>query len=114
MASIIDANYAAYAANDLEGVLATLADDYTVSPFGGSPWLTSRDAASKLYTRHLVDYPKCDLGGTIRRPVKRLGLNFWWREATCGHLTYFLSLTIWLIQRQAMNTVIVEAITGLV
>lgn len=57
MSSIIDQNYAAYAANDLEGILATLADDYTVSPFGGSPWLTSRDAARKLYTRHLVDYP---------------------------------------------------------
>jgi hypothetical protein len=57
MTAIIDKNYAAYAANDLEGVLATLAEDYTVAPFGGAPWVTNREGARKVYARHLVNYP---------------------------------------------------------
>jgi hypothetical protein len=76
MAGAVEANYAAYAANDLEGVLATLAEDYTVAPFGGAPWVTSREGARKIYARHLVDYPmgrtqvlgRMDLGNvTIKR-----------------------------------------------
>jgi hypothetical protein len=55
--SIIDTHYAAYAASDLDGVLATLTDDYTVAPFGGKPWLTSREGARKMYARHLKTYP---------------------------------------------------------
>jgi hypothetical protein len=57
MTNIIDTHYAAYAASDLEGVLATLTDDYTVAPFGGKPWLTSREGARKMYARHLKTYP---------------------------------------------------------
>ncbi|GIU67289.1 nuclear transport factor 2 family protein [Candidatus Phycosocius spiralis] len=76
MTAIVDKNYAAYAANDLEGILATLAEDYTVLPFGGAPWVTSREGARKIYARHLVDYPmartqvlgRIDLGKvTIKR-----------------------------------------------
>jgi hypothetical protein len=55
--SIIDTHYAAYAANDLDGILATLTDDYTVAPFGGKPWLTSKEGARKMYARHLKTYP---------------------------------------------------------
>jgi hypothetical protein len=55
--NIIDTHYAAYAASDLEGVLATLTDDYTVAPFGGTPWLTSKEGARKMYARHLKTYP---------------------------------------------------------
>jgi hypothetical protein len=54
---IIDTHYAAYAASDLEGVLATLADDYTVAPLGAKPWLTSKEGARKMYARHLKTYP---------------------------------------------------------
>jgi hypothetical protein len=57
VSTVVDAHYAAYAAGDLEGVLATLADDYTVAPLGGLPWLTSKEGARKMYARHLVDYP---------------------------------------------------------
>jgi hypothetical protein len=57
MTSIIDTHYAAYGADDLEGLLATLTDDYTVAPFGGKPWLTSREGARKMYARHLKTYP---------------------------------------------------------
>jgi hypothetical protein len=55
--SIIDTHYAAYAANDLDGLLSTLTEDYTVAPFGGKPWLTSREGARKMYARHLKTYP---------------------------------------------------------
>jgi hypothetical protein len=55
--NIIDTHYAAYAASDLDGILATLADDYTVAPFGGKPWLTSKEGARKMYARHLKTYP---------------------------------------------------------
>jgi hypothetical protein len=55
--SIIDTHYAAYAASDLEGVLATLTDDYTVAPLGAKPWLTSKEGARKMYARHLKTYP---------------------------------------------------------
>jgi hypothetical protein len=55
--NIIDTHYAAYAASDLDGVLATLTDDYIVSPFGGKPWLTSKEGARKMYARHLKTYP---------------------------------------------------------
>jgi hypothetical protein len=55
--SIVDTHYAAYAAGDIEGVLATLTDDYTVAPFGGKPWLTSKEGARKMYMRHLKTYP---------------------------------------------------------
>jgi hypothetical protein len=55
--SIIDTHYAAYAASDLDGILATLTDDYTVAPFGGKPWLTSKEGAAKMYARHLKTYP---------------------------------------------------------
>ncbi len=57
MSNIIDNHYAAYAASDLDGVLATLTDDYTVAPFGGKPWLTSKEGARKMYARHLKTYP---------------------------------------------------------
>jgi hypothetical protein len=57
VSNIIDSHYAAYAANDIEGVLATLTDDYTVAPFGGKPWLTSKEGARKMYARHLKTYP---------------------------------------------------------
>jgi hypothetical protein len=57
MTNIIDTHYAAYAASDIEGVLATLTDDYTVAPFGGKPWLTSKEGARKMYARHLKTYP---------------------------------------------------------
>jgi hypothetical protein len=57
MTSIIDTHYAAYAANDLEGVLATLTDDYTVAPLNAKPWLTSKEGARKMYARHLKTYP---------------------------------------------------------
>jgi hypothetical protein len=55
--TIIDTHYAAYAASDLDGILATLTDDYTVAPFGGKPWLTSKEGARKMYARHLKTYP---------------------------------------------------------
>jgi hypothetical protein len=55
--SIVDTHYAAYGANDVEGLLATLTDDYVVAPFGGKPWLTSREGARKMYARHLKTYP---------------------------------------------------------
>jgi hypothetical protein len=55
--NIIDTHYAAYAASDLEGVLATLTDDYTVAPLGAKPWLTSKEGARKMYARHLKTYP---------------------------------------------------------
>lgn len=57
MTSIIETHYAAYGANDLDGVLATVTDDYTVAPFGGKPWLTSKEGARKMYARHLATYP---------------------------------------------------------
>jgi hypothetical protein len=73
MTSIIDTHYAAYAANDLEGLLATLTDDYTVAPFGSKPWLTSKEGARKMYARHLKTYPmdrtdvlgRIDLGNVV-------------------------------------------------
>jgi hypothetical protein len=55
--NIIDTHYAAYAASDLEGVLATLTDDYTVAPLNAKPWLTSKEGARKMYARHLKTYP---------------------------------------------------------
>jgi hypothetical protein len=55
--SIIDTHYAAYAASDLNGILATLTDDYTVAPLGAKPWLTSKEGAAKMYARHLKTYP---------------------------------------------------------
>ena len=55
--SIVDEHYKAYADNDLEGLLATLREDYTVAPLNGQPWLTSKDGARKVYARHLRDYP---------------------------------------------------------
>lgn len=57
MSHIIDTHYAAYAANDLDGVLATLTEDYTVAPFGGDPWLSDKEGARKMYARHLKTYP---------------------------------------------------------
>jgi hypothetical protein len=57
VSNIIDTHYAAYAASDLEGVLATLTDDYIVAPFGGKPWLTSKEGARKMYARHIKTYP---------------------------------------------------------
>jgi hypothetical protein len=57
MTAIIDTHYAAYAANDLDGVLATLTDDYTVAPLGAKPWLTNKEGAAKMYARHLKTYP---------------------------------------------------------
>ena len=67
MTSIIDTHYSAYAAGDMEGVLATLTDDYTVAPFGGKPWLTSREGARKMYARHIKTYPmdRTDVLGRI-------------------------------------------------
>jgi hypothetical protein len=55
--NIIDTHYAAYAASDLDGILATLTDDYTVAPLGAKPWLTSKEGARKMYARHLKTYP---------------------------------------------------------
>ena len=56
MKSIIDTHYAAYAANDVEGVMATLTDDYTVAPLNGKPWLTNKEGARKMYARHIKTY----------------------------------------------------------
>jgi hypothetical protein len=55
--NIIDTHYAAYAASDLDGILATLTADYTVAPLGAKPWLTSKEGAAKMYARHLKTYP---------------------------------------------------------
>jgi hypothetical protein len=55
--NIIDTHYAAYAASDLDGILTTLTDDYTVAPFGGKAWLTNKEGARKMYARHLKTYP---------------------------------------------------------
>jgi hypothetical protein len=57
MSTLIDTHYAAYAASDLDGLLATLTDDYTVAPFGGKSWLTTKEGARKMYARHLKTYP---------------------------------------------------------
>ncbi len=57
MSSIVDTHYAAYVANDLEGVLATLTNDYTVAPLGAKPWLTDKAGARKMYARNLKTYP---------------------------------------------------------
>lgn len=53
----LNRHYEAYDQGDLEALLATLAEDYVVAPLNGAPWLNSREAARKLYTRHLADYP---------------------------------------------------------
>lgn len=57
MTSIIDTHYAAYAASDIEAVLATLTDDYTVALLGAKPWLTNKEGARKMYARHIKTYP---------------------------------------------------------
>jgi hypothetical protein len=57
VANNIDTHYAAYAASDLDGILATLTDDYTVAPLGANPWLTDKEGARKMYARHLKTYP---------------------------------------------------------
>jgi hypothetical protein len=57
VSNVIDTHYAAYAASDLEGVLATLTDDYTVAPLNAKPWLNSKEGARKMYARHLKTYP---------------------------------------------------------
>ena len=56
MSSIVDTHYAAYAANDVEGIMATLTDDYTVAPLNGKPWLTNKEGARKMYARHIKTY----------------------------------------------------------
>jgi hypothetical protein len=57
VSNIIDTHYAAYVASDLDGVLATLTDDYTVAPLNAKPWLTNKEGARKMYARHLKTYP---------------------------------------------------------
>ena len=74
MSSIVDTHYAAYAANDVEGIMATLTDDYTVAPLNGKPWLTidevvlDKDVDKSTVTRAIYNGEiRCGLVPGLRR-----------------------------------------------
>ncbi len=55
--AIVDAHYAAYAAKDLDALVATLSDDFVCAPLGGEPWVTGKQAARAMYAANVEDWP---------------------------------------------------------
>ena len=56
-ADVIDAHYRAYADNDLDGVLDSLAPDFVCAAYNGETWASGREAAKRVYARNLAAYP---------------------------------------------------------
>jgi hypothetical protein len=56
-AESVDLHYQAYLSKDLEGLVATLADDFVCGPIDGPPWLTGKAAARAMYASNIEDWP---------------------------------------------------------
>ncbi len=70
---VLDVHYAAYGASDLEGLVATLSDDFVCAAFHGREWARGKSGGSAMYEATIRDYPlsltrieaRSDLGDVV-------------------------------------------------